>query len=168
MYGATLDPLFTEPDPSRITKIKRKIHDIVFFSCYLIYTILRSWLGFTIQNRAYLAATYGDNFAAICTKMSRTVHPLNRRAREAAWLIAQLSTFLVLLPVVILARAAAFVQSSISFAAQRSLRLIITISVVVRNIFSSLSRLSLRELFVVIALSWITLADFLLFTSKNP
>ena len=164
----SLDPLLAEPCPSKITKIKRKIHDIVFFSCYLIYTVLRSCLGFTIQNWAYLAATYGDNFAAMCTKLSRSVHPLNRWAREAAWLIAQLSALLVLLPLVILTRAAAFVQSSLSFATHGSLRLVISISVVIRNIFLCLSRLSLRELFVVIALSWVTLADYLLSKSENP
>lgn len=134
----------TEPCPSIITKIKRKIHDGVSLSAYLIFTLLRCCLGFTLHNQSYLAATFGDTFAARSAQLSRSIHSLNAWALEGACLFTRLCTCLVLLPLVTFFKVAGFVHSSLSFAIHIALALLLV------GILSSLLCLPLKAQIMIV------------------
>lgn len=154
-----------EPSPSIITRVKRKIHDIIFLSIYLVFTLFRSCLGFTLNDSGYLAVTFSNNFAARCVQLSKFIRPLNLLAREGVWLITQLCAFLFLLPLLMF-KAAVFVHSSMFSTALGALALFFTFLMTARDTLSSLFRLPLKAWIMVVAFSWITLAD-LLSTSLN-
>ena len=156
-----------EPCPSRITKIKRLIHESVSLSTYLVFTLIKSCLGFTLHDNSYLAVTFGDTFAVICAQLSRSIHPLNVWVLESARLIARLCACLVLLPLVIFFKAAVFVQSFLFLATRSALALLVSLLVTVGNTFLSLLCLPWKTQIMVLVLSWITLADFLTH-SRNP
>ncbi len=151
---------FQEPNCSKLTQLKRKIREPIYISIYFISTLCRSMLGFTFKDPAYSTLVFGETFTMTCARTSRLMQPLNSWACEGAWLLAQFTGFLLLLPLVIVYQTGKGMEAMSKLVLSSALNWIYTAA---RNLFLFLSHLSIKGWIMVITLFWLTVVEIMPF-----